>query len=951
MIFRLALLVALLVSALPAMATQRTGACGDKFLAPAANSLALVAADDGTLISPANATGPADGWAAASLPVTLPALASLSGNPWTACGTSENNAAVVFIAPPLAVPAIPVLSQTAGGSLAARTYFVQVTFTNLTGETTVSPEATLAVGINQRLVVAGPTILGDATGWNLYVGTLTNNKTKQNASPMVLGVNFTEPLGGLVAGSSPPTSNTAAAAYILDGGRVLLRYLVGGTNYQTATLSTDGANYRVVSASDETRMIAGATTGFPARYGYPSGPGYQTTQGDNGTAITSGATSGGLTVTLPSTTAIAAGWTVRFDRDAAKDMTVTVNGSSGGSIAFPGGSTSSVLLAPFNSEFVMLQYDGAAFRMIAASTATAALIGFSGVLGHVPTNAQLKLAKGTSGSSIIRDGFYASGDGGVAKYNWSITNCPTADNGAQVQPTAVTGCWVADFSGVRPSPNVWGCKGDGTTNDTSCMQAAISAVQGTGIPIYIGSGLYKIVGNLSATGALTLAGSGGNGQYVTTCSSGLRTGSANMSPPLLKLTGPGNLIDHVCVDVDPAVVGSNTAGTAISISGPANSSIVSNSQINSSCIGIDFSGTGAGQNVHTRLNNNVIRPANAANCAGIRIGSASTGGNTIDYKVTDNAVYCGGGGGVQIGLEVLDSGGGLIDNVPPFACGIGTKLDPGANQVVEFVDFRDGLGDTSTSHDLLISPANILGSVWHTSFTGTWASTSTGGPSIAIENPHVGTVNAVHFVNHRSINNTGVSAIVDISAGVDVTFDGGQICGAFPAKGIYIHGTAGTTVPSPNQIAVRGVTVGGCDLGVNNLSTGIDIEPAIAGFNGVFTGNNLVSDNTPIVYAPTDQLTASPIIHSNIGLDSIQQQINTSSATVTLGVSPLAKINDATPISVLNTVWGGRTILLTAANGAGMSFITGGNIANAMTIAQNQSVIATYVGGTGWFLH
>ncbi len=127
--FRFVALLAVLLCALdfPAFATQRTGACGDKFIAPAANSLALTAADDGTLISPANATGPADGWAAASLPVSLPSLASLSGNPWTVCGTSDHNAAVVFKAPVLAVPAAPVLSQAAGGSLPARTYFVQVT--------------------------------------------------------------------------------------------------------------------------------------------------------------------------------------------------------------------------------------------------------------------------------------------------------------------------------------------------------------------------------------------------------------------------------------------------------------------------------------------------------------------------------------------------------------------------------------------------------------------------------------------------------------------------------------------------------------------------------------------------------------------------------------------------------------------------------------------------------
>ncbi len=944
--------------AFPAFATQRTGACGDKFVAPAANSLALVSGDDGSLISPANATGPADGWAAASLPVTLPSIPSLSGNPWTVCGTSDNNNAVVFLAPSLAVPSVPVLSQTAGGSLPARTYFVAVTYTNLTGETTVSAEATLAVGLNNRLVVAGPASSGNATGWNLYVGTLTGNKTKQNAAPMVLGVNFTEPLGGLVGGSSPPTGNTASSAYILDGGRVLNRYLVGGTNYQTATLSTDGANYRVVDASNETRMIAGATTGFPARYGYPSGPGYQTTEGDNGTAITSGATSGGLTVTLPSTTNIATGWTVRFDRDAGKDMTVNTNGTSGGTIAFPGGSTTSLKLASFNSESLTLQYDGAVFRALAVTPATSTIIGVSGVLGHLPNLAALKLAKGTVGSSNFRDGFLTPGDGGLAKYNWSTSNCSAADDGAQVQPTAVTGCWIADFSDLRATPNVWGCKGDGAADDTACAQAAVVAIQTTTVPLYIGAGLYKINGHLDITASLILTGEGGHGEYVDTCSTGLRIGTANMSDPLLRIIAPAHVrIDHICIEVDPAIVSSNSSGTAISIRGAANASIVSNNQINNACVGIDISGIGASeQNVNSIFDNNLIRPANYAICAGFRVGAASTGANTVDYKMNNNTIYCGGGGGLATGVELLDSGGGFLDNIPPFACGFGTKIDPGtlggASQIVAFSFFKDGLGDTSTTNDLLISPSALLGSVWHNTFTGTWASTSTGGPSIKIENPNSATINAVHFVNHRSLNYNGGASVVDISGGVDVTFDGGQICGNFPSNGIFIHGDAGTTPASPNQIAVRGVTIGGCNLGISNLDAAISITTSITAFNGVFTNNNLIYDVIPIFYAPTNmaQATDGIVMNNNIGVDNIQQQIMTNAATLVLGPFPLVKIDDNVPITTLNTVWSGRQVLITAATN--ISFVKDvGNIKNDLSLGAGMSTIATYVGGLGWFLH
>jgi hypothetical protein len=397
--------------ALPALAATNTGGCGEKILAPATATYAAALADDGALISPANALGPAAGWGAASLAVALPSVASLGAKPWTVCGTSDNNRAVVFNAPTLAAAAAPALSQTTGGSLVARTYYVAVTLVNLGGETVPSADTTFAAGVNNRLVVASPASSGNATGWNLYVGTSAGNKTKQNASPLLLGSNWTEPLGGLIAGASPPTVNSAPSAYILDGGRVLATYLVGGSDYQTATLSTDGANYRVVSASAETRLHNGATTGFPARTIFPSGPGYQATQADNGYAITSGATSSGLTVTLPPTTSIAAGWTVRLNRDGGRAMIVQVNGTSGGAIAFPGGTKSSIELARYDYEYLILQYDGAVYRVIGISPASATFVGLVGASIGIPTNAALALTNSADYPTGVWRLDYSSGYG------------------------------------------------------------------------------------------------------------------------------------------------------------------------------------------------------------------------------------------------------------------------------------------------------------------------------------------------------------------------------------------------------------------------------------------------------------------------------------------------------------------------------------------------------------
>src|SRR4051794_38373664 len=82
----------------------------------------------------------------------------------------------------------------------------------------------------------------------------------------------------------------------------------------------------------------------------------------------------------------------------------------------------------------------------------------SAISGNIASNAALKLIQGSPGMRVTRAGFASPSDGGSAVYNWSQINCAAADDGAQVQPTGKVGCWIADFSGVKPTPMIWGCK-------------------------------------------------------------------------------------------------------------------------------------------------------------------------------------------------------------------------------------------------------------------------------------------------------------------------------------------------------------------------------------------------------------------------------------------------------------------------------------------------------------
>ena len=101
-------------------------------------------------------------------------------------------------------PSSATLGQTAGGSLAATTYYVIVTYVSSSGESLGSTEASLAVSASHLLTVTSPTARTGATGYNVYVATSSGQETQQNSSPISIGTNWTEPTGGLVAGSLPP---------------------------------------------------------------------------------------------------------------------------------------------------------------------------------------------------------------------------------------------------------------------------------------------------------------------------------------------------------------------------------------------------------------------------------------------------------------------------------------------------------------------------------------------------------------------------------------------------------------------------------------------------------------------------------------------------------------------------------------------------------------------------
>jgi hypothetical protein len=103
----------------------------------------------------------------------------------------------------LSAPSAPTLSDVSGGSLAAATYYVVVTYTNATGQTLPSGESSHSVAASHLLKVTSPASLSGATGYNVYVSTTSGAETLQNSSPISIGTAWTQPTSGLVSGALP----------------------------------------------------------------------------------------------------------------------------------------------------------------------------------------------------------------------------------------------------------------------------------------------------------------------------------------------------------------------------------------------------------------------------------------------------------------------------------------------------------------------------------------------------------------------------------------------------------------------------------------------------------------------------------------------------------------------------------------------------------------------------
>ncbi|HVB18341.1 MAG TPA: glycosyl hydrolase family 28-related protein [Stellaceae bacterium] len=179
-------------------------------------------------------------------------------------------------------------------------------------------------------------------------------------------------------------TNGGKLLYPGSGATVTSLQLAAG-NFETAVLQFDGSNFRVMQLTPASAASIGMAGGTcTAKWSFPAVSSYAAGPSDCGTTISNfNSPIASLSVTLPSTTAIAAGWSMSFASDNNKTLSLQVNATSGGNILIPGtrGAQTALTLYGANYELVTVQFDGTNFRIMSATPATASANGMFPAIG------------------------------------------------------------------------------------------------------------------------------------------------------------------------------------------------------------------------------------------------------------------------------------------------------------------------------------------------------------------------------------------------------------------------------------------------------------------------------------------------------------------------------------------------------------------------------------------
>ena len=191
-----------------------------------------------------------------------------------------------------------------------------------------------------------------------------------------------------------------------------------------------------------------------------------------------------------------------------------------------------------------------------SNLATTAFVTSQGFVTQVASIAALRsvpYAGLRSGATNLVDAYNTVGDNGGGIFVWSPAATAADNSGSVVNATGNSGAgrWIRQLQGNRLTPQMFGAKGDGSTDDSAAFNAALSAGS-----IYVPPAIYVVANVIVPNGAL-IEGDVGLG-YSGDIASGTPTSIQQLTPVrpiLLAKAGSTGCILNVYGNIDSIIKG------------------------------------------------------------------------------------------------------------------------------------------------------------------------------------------------------------------------------------------------------------------------------------------------------------------------------------------------------------------------------------------------------------
>jgi hypothetical protein len=565
-------------------------------------------------------------------------------------------------------------------------------------------------------------------------------------------------------------------------------------------------------------------------------------------------------------------------------------------------------------------------------------------------------------------------------------NSGRGDNGTEVQAQG-GGCWNINAGSSSLSPLVWGAKGDGTSNDTAAVQAAIDGASCTlGVPLTFDTQhLYNITSSLTMQCPGSLIGPYRYGIWAVNqptgsgrenCPWGLVTKNTGIT--MINASAVTGTIRGMCIDMTGNQNTNPTSGAAIQIKPPSISTYSSGWHIELNTIlnpydGITIPGNGGGSGCcgigtsadgDAILRNTIVSPGNAGIAIGKNSAATAGGPGTVGITVTDNNIVCKTTASRANAYWRRDlRGSDLVRRYGKRSRGLPCwhRRNPrnGRRAFAKCrAQWRWSFGDQSGAYNLLIQPTtggqvNVV----TIGGKGPWANSTTNARNVLIDGTHAATIQQI-IINglFAGGGNGNTGPVVDIEAGANgpnnVLINNSIICqqgiagsGAIALKLNAGAGSTGRWVVSGNSLGT------GCMGGVGTNVTGVSltISPGSTSQGSITIANNDISNaSTPVSYTPNSGGRDKVIINDNLGVDTIAATL-TAAATVSLSnATPNYVVRGSTTINTINGAWQGRRVRFAAAAAGTLNLGTGGNICAGAISAGNTVDLAWMPSGACW---